>query len=264
MLELNQIYHGDCLELMPSIEDKSIDMILCDLPYGVLKRKNVHTEWDIIIPFDKLWEQYNRIIKDNGVIALTATQPFATDLINSNRKYYKDELIWYKNICSGFLNAHKRPNRIHENIEIFYKEQPTYNPVKDYVPKSFIDKRVNKRKKNSHKKMKAFEIHGKAQDTWSYADDGSRFPESVICFDRDMTFDGTGHPTQKPVDMFEYLIELYTNEGETVLDNCCGSGTTAIASINTKRNWICMEKDDGWFESAKQRIANHLNKPKLF
>lgn len=263
MLELNQIYHGDCLELMPLIDDKSIDMILCDLPYGILKRKNEHTEWDVVIDPIKLWEQYNRIIKDNGAIVLTATQPFATDLINANRKYFRMELIWYKNVCSGFLQARKMPNKIHENILIFYKELPVYNPIKYYVPKSFIDKRKNKIRQSS-KKMKAFTMVGKAQENWLYEDDGSRFPESVLCFNRDTIVDGSGHPTQKPVALFDYLIRMYSNEGDLVIDNCSGSGTTAIAAIDTKRDWICMEMNPEYYEQSKIRIENHLKQPKLF
>ena len=231
-MELNKIYNEDCLEGMKRIDDKSIDMILCDLPYGTTNNK-----WDSVIPLDKLWEQYNRVIKDNGAIVLTAQTPFDKVLGVSNLKTLKYEWIWSKTQGTGHLNAKKIPLKNHENILIFYKKLPTYNPQmtkgKAYTQKSG-------RSSSNYNKQVSVVTENK----------GFRYPLTVQQFKSEKGL----HPTQKPVALFEYLIKTYTNEGETVLDNCMGSGTTAIACLNTNRNYIGFELDEGYYEVAVNRI----------
>ena len=233
MLEVNNLYHGDCLEVMKNIDDKSIDMILCDLPYGTTQNK-----WDSIIPLNLLWNQYERVIKDNGAIVLTAQTPFDKFLGYSNLKLLKYEWIWEKQQGTGHLNAKKMPLKNHENILIFYKNLPTYNPQmragKPYICKS------GKGSSNYGDQVSVTTINT-----------GERYPLSVIEFDYDRN---KLHPTQKPVALFEYLIKTYTNEGDLVLDNCAGSGTTAIACLNTKRNYIGIEKDENYYNIANERI----------
>ena len=232
MIELNRIYNEDCLEGMKRIPDKSIDMILCDLPYGTTACK-----WDSIIPFEPLWEQYERIIKDNGAIVLTASQPFTTVLINSNIKRFRYSWIWEKEQGVNFLMAKKQPLKVHEDICVFSKKQTVYNP------------QMTEGKPYISGKGDSGEVTGRVKKVQT-KNNGTRYPKSVIQFKRE-----TGlHPTQKPVELFEYLIKTYTNEGETVLDNCMGSGTTAIACINTNRNYIGFELDKHYCEIANERI----------
>lgn len=238
---LNKIIFGDCLEILPFISDQSIDMILCDLPYGRTQNK-----WDIIIPFDKLWNSYKRIIKNNGVIALTATQPFASQLIMSNLEMFRYDLIWEKNKSTGFLNSKKMPLRNHECILIFYKNLPIYNPQKTtgHKPVNSFTKRTSDG--NNYGKTKSGLKGGGQTD---------RYPKSIWSFpvvnnDSKDKF----HSTQKPVKLFEALIKTYTNENMIVLDNCIGSGTTAVACKNCNRNFIGIEADLEIFEIAQKRI----------
>ena len=238
MIELNRIYNEDCLAGMKRIEDKSIDMILCDLPYGTTRNK-----WDSIIPLDLLWEQYNRIIKDNGAIVLTAQTPFDKVLGVSNLKNLKYEWIWQKESGTGFLNAKKMPLKDHENILVFYKKPPTYNPQMRFGFKSY------KTKKGHHGTN-----YGQDKGAVTISN-GERYPLTTVKFSRDKE---KIHPTQKPVDLFEYLINTYTNEGDIVLDNCMGSGTTAIAAINTNRNFIGFELDEAYFMLANERIKKQM------
>ena len=240
-LDLNKIYNEDCLEGMKRIDDKSIDMILCDLPYGM-----TYNKWDTAIPLEELWKQYERIVKDNGAIVLTASQPFASELISSNRKLFRYEWIWEKENATGFLNAKKNPLRIHENILVFYKKLPIYNPQMR-KGKPYTAVRKEKPSLNYYKNQKMTKT----------VSDGERYPISIIKFNRDKE---KLHPTQKPVALFEYLIKTYTDEGEIVLDNCIGSGTTAVACINTNRNFIGFELDKGYFDIAKNRIEEEKNK----
>ena len=239
MIELNRIYNEDCLEGMKRIPDKSIDMILCDLPYGTTACK-----WDSIIPFEPLWKQYERIIKDNGAIVLFSRQPFTSQLINSNLKMYRYELIWQKEQATNFLHIKKQFGQATENIEVFYKHQPTYNPqmVK-------TDKPVKSNGGNSSRTYNNQTFIGSDEVRYE------KYPLNVLAFKRDKT--GL-HPTQKPVALCEYLIKTYTNEGETVLDNCMGSGTTAIACINTNRNYIGFELDKHYCDIANERIRKAL------
>ena len=240
-MELNKIYNEDCLEGMKRIPDKSVDMILCDLPYGTTRNK-----WDSIIPLDLLWEQYNRIIKDNGAIVLTAQTPFDKVLGVSNLKYLRYEWIWQKDNASNFLNARRNPMKVHENILIFYRKMPKYQPQmrEGYEPYQ------------SARSAKRVDTYMNNYDTtYVSSSSGKRFPISVLTFNSDRGL----HPTQKPVALFEYLIKTYTDEGENVLDNCMGSGTTAIACMNTGRNYIGFEMDTNYFNLANERIEQHLN-----
>ena len=238
-LELNKIYNEDCLEGMKRIDDKSIDMILCDLPYGM-----TYNKWDTVIPLDKLWEQYERIIKDNGAIVLTAQTPFDKVLGTSNLKMLRYEWIWEKENATGFLNANKMPLRKHENILVFYKRLPLYNPQMG-KGKPYIDTNKNKNSPN----------YAKIKATPTVVNTGERYPVSIIKFNRDKE---KLHPTQKPVALFEYLIKTYTDEGETVLDNCIGSGTTAVACLNTNRNFIGFEREEKYYNIATERIEKYM------
>ena len=245
------IKQGDCLELMKDIPDGSVDMILADLPYGVSA-----LSWDSIIPFEPLWEQYERIIKDNGAIVLTASQPFTTKLISSNMKLFRYEWIWEKTKSSNFMLAKKQPMKHHENVCIFYKKQPTYNPQMTKANK------LDKRKKVGTYTNKETTVIGKKTVTFRNLETGLRYPKSVQKFNNSDKTKNV-HPTQKPVALFEYLIKTYTNEGETVLDNCAGSFTTAVACDNTNRNWICMEKEEKYCNIGLTRINDNRERLSL-
>jgi site-specific DNA-methyltransferase (adenine-specific) len=238
MLRKNMVYHGGCLELMKYIDDKSIDMILCDLPYGTTACK-----WDVIIPFESLWEQYKRIIKDNGAIVLTGSQPFTSLLISSNSAMFKYELIWDKNKGCQPALANIKPMQSHENILVFGKGRTIYNPQME-VGEPY--KRINKGYNQNN--------HNIGLKPTIQNNEGTRYPKSILKFSRDFSAQNRLHPTQKPVALFEYLIKTYTNEEDLVLDNCAGSGTTGISCINTNRNYICMEKEEKYFNIINDRI----------
>ena len=234
-----QLLHGDCLELMKDIPDKSVDMILCDLPYGTTRNK-----WDKSIDLSVLWDNYKRIIKSGGVIALFSQMPFSAELVNSNRKQFRYEWIWEKSQGTGHLNANRMPLKIHENILIFYDKLGIYNP-------QYSEGKAYTAKQSTHSSN-----YGKQKDDIITVNDGFRYPTDIIKFGKDAH---KIHPTQKPVPLLEYLIKTYTNEGETVLDNCMGSGSTGVACINTNRDFIGIELDDNYFDIAKKRIEEHLN-----
>lgn len=222
---------------MPNIESNSVDLIVCDLPYGVTKNK-----WDVIIPFDKLWEQYDRIIKENGAVVLFGSQPFTTLLISSNMKNFRYCLVWEKNKFSDFLNAKRKPMKTNEDIAIFYKKQPTYNPQYWYSTpyerwntQSAIDKQTNYGK---HKQNKV-------------KSDGRRLPTTVLKFNR---VERPDHPTQKPVDLLEWLIKTYSNEGDTVLDNCMGVGSTGVAAVQTGRHFVGIELNEEYFKKSHEAL----------
>ena len=245
---MNQVINGDCLEVMKDIPDKSIDMILCDLPYGTTACK-----WDTIIPFEPLWEQYKRIIKDNGAVVLTASQPFTSALVMSNIKMFKYEWIWDKVSGKDFYQAKKRPLKQHENILIFSNGITKYNPQMYQAEKKNIRDRVK-----NNTKAQTGTIYGDLKEYTSQKDERERYPGSVFIHsyqENELHYSKRLHPTQKPVALFEYLIKTYTNENETVLDNCMGSGTTAIACINTNRNYIGYELDKEYFDIANERIG---------
>jgi site-specific DNA-methyltransferase (adenine-specific) len=248
------LLHGDCLELMKDIPDKSIDMILCDLPYGTTDCK-----WDSIIPFEPLWKQYERIIKDNGCIALFSSKLFTGKLMMSNEKLFKYDLVWQKDKPTNFARANKEPMKYHENILIFYKKQPVYN--KQMIERTGGGKNRYKTGVNhSNRKMQGSEKVYSNENDITFYDQNLKNPSMILDFDTGRRQDLV-HPTQKPIRLIEWLIKTYTNEGDTVLDNCMGSGTTGVACINLNRNFIGIELDDEYFEIAKQRISEAQNKP---
>ena len=228
------LMNGDCLELMQYLADGSVDMVLCDLPYGTTQNK-----WDAVIPFDQLWAEYRRVCR--GAIVLTAAQPFTSALVMSNPGLFKYQWVWEKSVATNFLNAKKQPLRNHEDVLVFYAEQPTYNP--QMVPgERKTSRRVGTKTAN----------YGKA-DKETFYDSTERYPLSVQRFGS--RIDGAAlHPTQKPVALMEYLIRTYTNEGDTVLDNTMGSGTTGVACANTGREFIGIERDPEYFRIASERI----------
>ncbi len=242
MNENVKLYQGNCLEVMKEIPDKSIDMILCDLPYGTTQNK-----WDSVIPLDELWKQYNRIIKPNGAIVLTSHGIFTAQLMLSQPKQFKYKWIWEKSKATNFLNSKKQPLRKYEEVCVFYRKQPTYNPqMREGEPYN-----------------KGFR---KNQLTGSYGDfspvlvksDGGRYPVDIVYFKTAESEGEVYHPTQKPVDLLEYLIKTYTNDNMIVLDNCMGSGSTGVACINTNRKFIGIELDEGYFKIAEDRIHKAL------
>ena len=242
MLEVNNIYNIDCLKGMQGIKDKSIDMILCDLPYGTTQNK-----WDCPIPLKPLWQQDERIIKDNGVIALFAQTPFDKVLGASNLKLLKYEWIWEKQKATGFLNARVAPLKAHENILIFYKKAPEYNPQMTKGKPYDKGKRKSGNGNGTYGNFNTAPIVNKT---------GDRFPRSVIRF---KTADNEGeiyHPTQKPLALSEYLIRTYTSVGDTILDNCIGSGTTAVACMAIGRNFLGFELNPDYCRIANDRIKN--------
>ncbi|MBO7712046.1 MAG: site-specific DNA-methyltransferase [Methanobrevibacter sp.] len=263
MVDLKQ---GDCLELMKEIPDKSIDMILCDLPYGTTACK-----WDNIIPFEPLWEQYNRIIKADGAIVLFGSQPFTTLLISSNIKNFKYEWIWEKQKASNFMGAKYQPLKYHENICVFSNSKHNYYPqrykvleideienMKHKELKELFENRdydrygkVDRRKTINNPITNKEHIGNKIIRTRS-KDDGYRYPKSVLKINKEINTNL--HPTQKPTDLLEYLIKTYTKENDLVLDNCMGSGSTGVACVNTNRNFIGIELDENYFNIAKARI----------
>ena len=250
MLELNKIYLGDCLDLMPQIADNSVDMILCDLPYGTTACK-----WDVVIPFDKLWVQYKRICKPNTAIVLFGKQPFTSHLILSNQDWFRYEMIWEKTRAGNSMQLGKQPAAIHENILVFYDKTPVFNDQKFKVDEKYIDKRKSIR--DSYYKSEHYSGVMKRK-----ADDGWRHAQSVLPFNsvwhKDML------PCEKPAELLQYLIRTYTNENNVVLDNTMGSGSTIIAAIKEKRQYIGIEKDKHYFEIAKERIKNETSQLSLF
>lgn len=233
--------HGDCLEVMKTIPDGSVDMILCDLPYGCTACK-----WDAVIPFKPMWEQYARVIKKNGAVVLFGSEPFSSCLRLSNVTQYKYDWIWEKGEATGHLNAKKQPLRAHETISVFCQGQSVYNPQKTH----------GHERKVSAKGDQNTPIYGLQTRRVPY-DSTSRYPRTVLRFSKDKQKIAL-HPTQKPVPLLEYLIRTYTNENETVFDNCMGSGSTGVAAMNLNRKFIGMELDAKYFEIAKQRIEAAL------
>tara|TARA_R100000278_G_scaffold123036_1_gene111002 strand:- start:1025 stop:1756 length:732 start_codon:yes stop_codon:yes gene_type:complete len=241
-MKINEIYLGDCLELMPKhVEDKSIDMIFCDLPYGTTQNK-----WDSVIPLDKLWSEYKRVIKDNGAIVLFAAQPFTSALIMSNPKMFKYDWVWQKPKGTGHLNAKKQPMRDKEDVLVFYKKQCTYNPQ--------MTEGTPYKDKAGKDHTKSTSMTGSYGNYTNYREvnKGVRYPKQVQQFG--IVERGTLHPTQKPLALIEYMIRTYTNEGDLILDNACGSGTTGLGAKNLNRNYIMMEQDPKYYEIACKRV----------
>ena len=262
------LYQGDCLEEMNQIADESVDLILCDLPYGTTDRKGISEKgdnrvlsWDTVIPLDKLWEQYRRVLKSSGAVVLTADQPFTSQLVISNLDWFKYEWIWKKKKTTGFLHANARPMKQTEDILVFSPMGASGGSVKvnknmTYNPQGLIEKKV--KKKNNAKRLGKF-LHqpehmgsgNKLLHETEYEQKWTNYPSEIIEFGLDRN---VIHPTQKPVALMEYLIKTYSNEGDTVLDNCMGSGTTGVACKKTNRNFIGIEKDVDYFAKAKERI----------
>lgn len=230
-----QLFHGDCLELMKNIQDGSVDLVLCDLPYGTTRN-----QWDIRIPFEPLWEQYHRVCKRNAAIVLFSQMPFTAELVMSNRREFRYEWIYEKNRSSGFLNANRMPMKAHENICVFYAVLPTYNPQL---------KRGSHHNRRSGYSSSNYGKFNRTKHSISYY----HHPTDVIFFEGHQLRERT-HPTQKPTNLLEYLIRTYTNAGETVLDNCMGSGSCGVAAVNTARDFIGIELDAGYYEIACKRI----------
>ena len=237
---------GDCIEQMKNIPSNTIDMVLCDLPYGI-----THCKWDTIIPFDELWEQYDRICKENAAICLFGVEPFASKIRLSNLDDYRYDWIWEKTQGTGHLNAKKMPLRCHESICVFYKKLPTYNPIKTYGHKRKVATANHKRNSNTG------EIYGKC-DKFSDYDSTERYPRSVIKFASDKQKENY-HSTQKPVALCQYLIKTYSNEGDLILDNTMGSGTTGVACLKENRRFIGIEKDAKYFDIATERLKKIEN-----
>lgn len=252
MLELNKIYLGDCLDLMTKIADKSVDCILCDLPFGTTKNK-----WDTIIPFEPLWLQYNRIIKDDGAIVLFSQQPFTSMLVMSNPKMFKYEWIWEKENGTGFLNANHAPLKIHENILVFGKGATS--PTKKSVSMTYNPQKTKGKPYTA--------VQGYTGNNYSHTvgnvtvSDGMRYPTDILRFQRDKD---KYHSTQKPVELCQYLIRTYTNENDVVLDNTMGSGSTIVAAIRENRQYIGIEKDEKYFDIANKRIEAETSQLSLF
>lgn len=241
MIELDKIYNEDCLEGMKRIPDGSVDCIICDLTYGTTRNA-----WDSIIPIDKLWKAYLRVCKPNAAILLFSQQPFTSVLVSSNLKMFRYEWIWEKEQGTGHLNANKMPLKKHENILVFYSKTPTYNPQFG-VGQPYAMNRLPSRSTNYGHQVGQY-----------VENDGRRYPLDIIKFKHDKD---KIHPTQKPVDLVAYLVCTYSNTNDIVLDNCSGSGTTAVACWREKRHFICFEKDFGYWECSVQRLQDERNKP---
>lgn len=265
MIENNTIHCGDCLDLMPQIADNSVDMILCDLPYGTTCCK-----WDVIIPFEPLWEQYERITKNNAPIILFGSQPFTSQLVTSNIKCFREELIWVKNKSASGLSSANRHLKIHEDIIVFsYSSYYTYNPIKWEVADDFVIRRRTLEIAEETNNIIGIKVRSRVRKV----DDGSRFPISILPFkvpysakknSKRKEGDFRVHPTQKPVELLRYLIRTYSNENDVVLDNTMGSGSTIVAAIRENRQYIGIEKDEHYFEIAKHRIENEQRQLTLF
>ncbi len=238
-IDFNQIYYGDCLEIMPFIDDSSIDMVLCDLPYGT-----TNCSWDIVIPFEPLWVQYQRIIKKNGVIVLFGSQPFTSRLIMSNPEWFKYELIWEKEKPSNFCFAKFGVMKYHENICIFYDREHTYNAQMTIgKPNHSVGRGIRRKDNESGANMKMVSVKT----------DGLKHPKSVVKFNRESK---PIHPTQKPVALLEFLIATFSNPGNVVLDNCAGSGATGVAARNLGRNYIMIENDAKYIQIIQNRLQS--------
>lgn len=236
------IVRGDCINKMANIETGTVDMVLTDLPYGTTA-----CAWDTVIPFDPMWSEVRRVLKTNGAAVFTASQPFTSALVMSNPRDFRYSLVWEKTTATGHLNASKMPMRAHEDIVVFYRKPPTYNPQMTHGHARKVARNVNRATKLS-------DCYGDQSGITSY-DSTSRYPRSVIATSTDKQVSAL-HPTQKPVALMEYLIRTYTDEGETVLDFTMGSGTTGIACANTVRNFIGIERDEAYFRMAEARIAD--------
>ena len=258
VMERNKLYHGDCFDYLPKIADKSVDLILTDMPYNTLNRSNPLAKWDVEIPLDKLWQQYNRIIKTNGAIIMFGSDVLAAKLIMSNLKKYRLTLIWDKVRKSNFLNCRKMPMRQHEQVLVFYDKPPTYNPQMvrcEPHQRNHSRGRLDKEQTNT--------CYGKFGKVETIISD-FKYPGTIVKFPKGHSKEDWLHSTAKPVNLLRWLIRTYSNEGDLVLDNFAGSGSTLIAAIEEKRDWIGMEIDEKFFNIAQKRINDRLREPILF
>lgn len=252
MITTDHIYHMDCIEGMRFMADGSVDAVIADLPYGTLNRNNKAARWDKQIPLESLWEQYLRITKPDSPIILFAQGMFTAELLLSQPKLWRYNLVWQKDRVTGHLNANRMPLRQHEDIVVFYKKLPVYHPQMTYVP----------RKKNYPRgmfKRAVNHCYGAMKPTPSHISDW-KYPTSIISMSKEYKPGFVYHPTQKPVKLIEYLIQTDTDEGDTVLDNCIGSGTTAVAAIRTGRHYIGFETEETYYEIAKRRIREEMER----
>ena len=252
MLELDHIYNIDCLEGMKDIPDGSVDAVICDPPYEVLNKGNANSQWDRMLPFDMLWEQYHRVVKRNGAIVLFCQGMFTAKLMMSNPDEWRYNLIWDKQRTTGFHNANRMPLRCHEDIAVFYREQPTYHPQKQLGRPNHSRGTVAD---------SASSCYGGHSGHRNYGYDGLKHPSSIVSIPKEWGHE-VWHPTQKPVELIRWLVRTYTSEGDTVLDNCMGSGTTAIACLMEKRRFIGFETNEEYWKKANDRIESFLNQPK--
>ena len=266
-MEIDRIYNDDCLEGMKAIPSGSIDAIICDLPYEVLHKDNPHAQWDRIIPFEPMWEQYERVIKDNGAILLFCQGMFTAKLMMSNEKLWRYNLVWDKCRVTGFLNANRMPMRCHEDIAVFYKSLPTYNPQYEKGEPNHSQGNGPHEETNQcygkYGRNYQGRTHEEVPRVASTVPDGMKLPRSIITIKKEHE-STVLHPTQKPVALLQYLVRTFTNEGDTVLDNCMGSGTTAIACIKEKRHFIGFELNKEYYDKACKRIQAEQSQLKLF
>ena len=256
MIELNKIYNEDCLEGMKRIPDGSVDCIVCDLPYEVLNKGNEKAQWDNIIPMEPLFKEYWRIAKPNAPVILFGQGMFTAQLMMAEPDTWRYNLIWQKDRPTGFLNANRMPMRSHEDIAVFYRALPTYNPqMRQGSPSHPRGHKTGKQKGNACYGSYNVETYSKEMTT-------EKYPISVLFFEKEKKLDM--HPTQKPVELIRWLIRSYSNEGDLILDNCIGSGTTAIAAIREKRNFIGFEKSEEYWRKSMERIRNELSQQTLF
>lgn len=258
MIERNKIYHGNCFDYLPKIADKSVDLILTDMPYGTLNKSNPDAQWDKEVSLPSLWNQYKRIIKPNGAILLFGQGVFAAKLIMSNPKWFKFDFVWDKVRKSNFLNCKKMPMRQHEQVLVFYDKPPTYNPQMvrcEPHQRNHSRGRLDKEQTNT-----CYGKFGKAETIIS----DFKYPGTIVKFPKGHSKEDWLHGTAKPVNLLRWLIRTYSNEGDLVLDNFAGSGSTLIAAIEEKRDWIGMELSDKYFEICQKRISDRLREPRLF
>lgn len=256
MIELDTIYNMDCLEGMKMIPDGAVDAIICDLPYEVLHKNNPNAQWDRMIPMEPLWEQYKRVIKDNGAILLFCQGMFTADLMQSNRKMWRYNLVWDKVRTTGFLNANRMPLRNHEDICVFYRQLGTYNPQMET-----LNGRERNHSRGHGNHVEKNSCYGKVDRITTYED--KKHPRSIIVKQAVHCNEDQFHPTQKPLDLMRYLVLTYTNPGDVVLDNCMGSGTTAIAAMREKRHFVGFELNKEYFDKAVERINRERQQPAL-
>lgn len=258
MIELNKIYNEDCLEGMKRIPDGSVDAVICDLPYGVLNKQSEGGSWDSIIPLEPLWEQYKRITKPNAAIILFSQGMFTAQLMMSNPKMWRYNLVWDKVLKTGFLNSKRMPLRQHEDICVFYKMLPTYNPQ---MTKCEPHKRNHSKGNGQHREVNR--CYGSYVETPTIVSD-EKFPTSIISIPKQHIVGKSYHPTEKPVSLIQWLIRTYSNKGDVILDNTIGSGTTAIAAIREKRCFIGFELNEKYYKIANKRIEEEQQQLTLF